>query len=335
MLLDAGDISLEVQKFGAMITGGSFRLPNGVIARPFFRNRWREDPDTKAVDPIIRHLGAEWPCVPFGMPEMPDNLPRDWQIAQGPDWNAFIHGFGSNREWELCSTSASSLRARIEYPEPAPVRQLERSIALDPELLSVNLRLKIEMRSAARIAVGLHPVFDLVGCTQRSCTLSVSGSSESWSYPVDVEPGRSRFLPDQRGVSMESVLDRSGTPMDGSRVPLDSATEDLLLLTDPGGEVVLSVPERGYKVAVRWDPEDLPSCSLWYSNGGREFSPWNGKVRAIGIEPTAASFDLGQAASLSKETPLAKSGVLTNVAASPEAPFETEYSIAVSPHSDA
>ena len=334
MLLDVGDISLEVQKFGAMIAGGSFRLPNGVIAKPFFRNRWREDPETKAVDPVIRHLGAEWPCVPFGMPEMPDNLPRDWQVVRNPDWNAFIHGFGSNREWEFRSTSAGSLLARIDYPEPAPVRRLERSIALDPKSMSINLRLKIEMRSAARVAVGLHPVFDLAGCMPQSCTLAVSGSSDSWSFPVEVEPGRSRFLPDQRGVPMESILDRSGMPMDGGRVPLDSATEDLLLLTNPGGEVVLSVPDRGYKVAVRWNPEDLPSCSLWYSNGGREFPPWNGKVRAIGIEPTAAAFDLGQAASLSRETPLAKRGIPTSVAASPESSFETEYSIAVSPLSD-
>ena len=95
------------------------------------------------------------------------------------------------------------------------------------------------------------------------------------------------------------------------------------------------MPERGYKVSVRWDPKDLPSCSLWYSNGGREFPPWNGRVRAIGIEPTAAAFDLGQAASHSQESPLAKRDIATTVAATPESPFETEYSIAVSPLQDA
>ena len=331
MLLEAGNISLEVQEFGAMITSGSFRLPSGLIAKPFFANPWREDPELPNVDPLIRNLGAEWPCVPFGMTEVPDDLPSDWQFELEPDWNEFVHGFGSCREWDLCRASEGALAASIEYPEPAPVKKLERSISLDSTALSVNLKLKIEMRSAARVAVGLHPVFDLVGCSPQSCRIEAARSSEAWSFPVDVEPGRSRFLPDQRGVPLESIADRDSAAMDGSRVPLDSATEDLLLLTAPGGEVSLSVPERGYKVSVRWDPKDLPSCSLWYSNGGREFPPWNGRVRAIGIEPTAAAFDLGQAASHSQESPLAKRGIATTVAATPESPFETEYSIAVSP----
>ena len=335
MRLKAGNISLEVQEFGAMITDGSFRLQSGLIAKPFFANPWRGDPEMSNVDPLIRNLGAEWPCVPFGNTEVPDDLPCDWQVELDPDWNEFVHGFGSYRKWDLRPASEGAVAASIEYPEPAPVKKLERSISLDSTTLSVNLKLKMEMRRDARVAVGLHPVFDLAGCSPQFCRITVAGSSEAWSFPLDVEPGRSRFLPDQRGVPLESIADRDGLAMDGSRVPLDSATEDLLLLTSPGGEVALSVPERGYKVSVRWDQMDLPSCSLWYSNGGREFPPWNGRVRAIGIEPTAAAFNLGQTASHSQETPLAKRGIATTVAATAESPFETEYSIAVSPLQDA
>lgn len=207
MLLEADNISLEVQEFGAMITDGSFRLPSGLIAKPFFANPWREDPEMSNVDPLIRNLGAEWPCVPFGMTEVPDDLPSDWQFELDPDWNEFVHGFGSCREWDLRRAAVGALAASIEYPEPAPVKKLERSISLDSTALSVNLKLKMEMRSAARVAIGLHPVFDLVGCSPQSCRIAAAGSSEAWSFPVDVEPGRSRFLPDQRPAGRAAGFD--------------------------------------------------------------------------------------------------------------------------------
>ena len=331
MRLELGHISLELQAFGAMVTGGRFRMPDGSVAEPLFAAPWRGEPAESPADPLIQNLGAEWPCVPFGVAEIPDGLPADWRAGAAADWNRSVHGHCSNAEWSLKQVSEGEARAAIDYPGCTPIRRLERTIRLDPKRTAIHFRLEISARRRARIAVGLHPVFDLAGCGPGSCALSVAGRTTAWSFPAEVEPGRGRFRPDQRGVPLEAISDRQGTAIDGSRLPLDSETEDLLLLTEPGGEVSLSYLERGYRAAVRWNPEDLPSCSLWYSNGGRQFPPWNGRVRAIGIEPVAAAFDLGQGLSLSAETPLAKRNIATSVEIGAGDPWTTDYSIIVEP----
>lgn len=331
MRLELGHISLELQAFGAMVTDGRFRMPDGSVAEPLFAAPWRGEPAESPTEPLIRNLGAEWPCVPFGVAEIPDGLPAEWRAGAAADWNRSIHGHCSNADWSLERVSESEVRAAIDYPGSTPIRRLERTIRLDPERTAIHFRLEILARRRARVAVGLHPVFDLAGCGSGSCALSVAGRTTAWSFPAEVEPGRSRFRPDQRGVPLEAISDRQGTAIDGSRLPLDSETEDLLLLTEPGGEVSLSYLERGYRAAIRWNPEDLPCCSLWYSNGGRQFPPWNGRVRAIGIEPVAAAFDLGQGLSLSAETPLAKRNIATSIEIEPGNPWMTDYSIIVEP----
>ena len=331
MRLELGHISLELQAFGAMVTGGRFSMPDGTVAEPLFAAPWRGEPSVSPADPLIQNLGAEWPCVPFGVAEIPEGLPAEWRAGAAADWNRSIHGHCSNADWSLERVSDGEARAAIDYPGCTPIRRLERTIRLDSERAAIHFRLEIFARRRTRVAVGLHPVFDLAGCRPGSCALSVAGRTTAWSFPAEVEPGRSRFRPDQRGVPLEAVSDRQGTAIDGSRLPLDSETEDLLLLTEPGGEVSLSYLERGYRAAVRWNPEDLPCCSLWYSNGGRQFPPWNGRVRAIGIEPVAAAFDLGQGLSLSAETPLAKRNIATSVEIGAGNPWTTDYSIIVEP----
>ncbi len=332
MRLKAGGIAVEAIPFGSMVTRAWFTLPNGIIVQPFFDNPWRDELDLAGLEPFVRNLGGEWPCVPFGLAHAPPGLPEDWQVPDvEPGWNPLLHGYGSHHDWVLERRSPAELAACIEYPDSMPVRRLERDIRLDPPNLALHFRLRVEARSPARVGIGVHPVFDLAGCGPRSCRLNIGGSTTAWSFPVEAEPGKSRFLPDQRGVPLEEMRDRDGDVIDGTRLPLDGASEDLLLLTEPGGQVRLSLPERGYEVLVAWDAADFPCCSLWYSNRGLAHPPWNGRVCVIGIEPTVAAFDLGQPHSLSAETPLTRAGVPTSVVVTPDAPWDTRYSIRLLP----
>ena len=272
-----------------MITGAWFTLPSGKIVQPFFDNPWRDELDLAGLEPFVRNLGGEWPCVPFGLADAPPRLPEDWQVPEvEPSWNSLLHGYGSHHDWVLERRSRAELAACIEYPNSMPVRRLQREIRLDPDNLALHILLRVEARSPARVGIGVHPVFDLAGCGPRSCRLNIGGSTTAWSFPVEAEPGKGRFVPDQRGVPLEEMRDRDGDVIDGTRLPLDGASEDLLLLTEPDGQVRLSLPERGYEVLVAWDAADFPCCSLWYSNRGLAHPPWNGRVCVIGIEPTVA-----------------------------------------------
>jgi hypothetical protein len=324
--------SINVQPMGAMIADGVFHPGGGKSVSPFFCAPWKavDDPRKAALPPLLRDLGAEWPCVPFGGPGTRDDLPTDWQPDPGTvDWDGYPHGYSSNHDWQLTKLGGGVLRAEITCPDVSPIARLEREIRLDPDRPAVHFSLTIHARRACRVPVGLHPVFDLAGLVPGSAFLEIPQGSKAWTFPIDVEPNQSRFLPDQRAADF-TRLEAAHGYADIRPVPFDTASEDLVLLTNVSDGIALCVPTRGYKVRVNWDRSKLPNCLLWVSNGGRDAYPWNGVTRAIGIEPTAAAFDLGLGYSLADDTPLAKQGVRTAVELSPELPWSVNYSIEVS-----
>jgi hypothetical protein len=324
--------SIDVRPLGAMIDSAVFHLSDGRSVSPFFRAPWRgvDDPRKAVLPALLRDLGAEWACVPFGGPGARGDLPDEWQpnltIA---DWDEHPHGLSSNHDWHLAKLGSGALRAEILYPPKAPIERLVREIRLDPDRAALQLSLEIHARRACRVPVGLHPIFDLVGLTPESAFLEIPQASKAWTFPIDVEPNRSRFMPDQRAADF-SRLETGQGRVDIRPVPFNTASEDLVLLTNISDGLALCVPTRGYRVRVDWDRSMLPNCLLWFSNGGRDTYPWNGVTSAIGIEPTAAAFDLGLGYSLANDTPLAKHGVCTAVELSPERSWNTHYSIEVS-----
>ena len=249
MKLGGGGTTIEVAPFGAMLASARFDLGDGFVAEPFFMNPWSND--KREIEPFLRNLGAEWACVPFGRAGAASDLPDKWHINQDiKDWNHFIHGYGSNNVWSLEQIDAGSLVARIDYPEDTPIKSLERTIAIDP-YGALNFSLIIEARWDARVGIGLHPVFDLTDAAPGSCALTVKGRDTAWSFPIDVEPGRGAFAPDQRNVPLSKMDGVSGGLVDGTQLPLDGRTEDLVLLTDPGGEISLTRKDRVFERRTR------------------------------------------------------------------------------------
>ena len=327
MKISHGSASVDVSAFGAMVVAAQLDLGDGTLIRPFFENPWRYD--RRNLDPFDRRLGAEWPCVPFGRPQAPEGLPDDWTLKDDPEsWSHTIHGYGAHNAWTLTRDGPAALVAQITYPDSAPIRHVRRRIALvDPQTIAFSLQ--IEARQPIQIGVAAHPILSLADLEPGTARLAVSGQNTVWSYPVDVEPGRSRFKPDQRAVPLTNVMDVGGRPVDATRLPLDGRTEDLLLLTQPDGAVELSVPPKGYAVRVQWVAKDFPSCVLWFSNRGRDYAPWDGRVCALGVEPAAAAFDLGEPHNRSTSTPLARAGVRTAIDLVPDRPWETRYTVSV------
>ncbi|MEO1249380.1 MAG: hypothetical protein AAFW76_06025 [Pseudomonadota bacterium] len=322
---------IDVQPLAAAISNAVFRLPDGKEVSPLYRAPWRDstDPRMDEIPALLRELGAEWPCVPFGMPGVRDDLPQDWQLADaGEDWNEHPHGYASNHDWQLSQVSESALRAEIDYPADHPIERLVRNLWLDPSQTTVHIALTVHARTPTRLPVGLHPVIDLAGFQPETCNLAIPPTTRAWTFPTDVEPGRSRFLPDQRNVDPTALVTADGTA-DVGVVPFPTATEDLVLLTGLDGSIGFVAPASAYRVDIDWDRSVLPNCLLWLSNGGREGFPWNGANRAIGIEPVAAPFDLGVGHSLSETTPFASHGISTAIPVSPDKPLSIDYRIDV------
>lgn len=328
MRLRNGRAWLDLDPNGAAIAEAVLHVGNHPV-RPLFQNPWRNDP--RPMDNLTRHLGGEWPCVPFGVPDPPSDLPIDWKIDDHTaDWHQHAHGFAAHSVWSLTQLDEQNALAEITYPASGPISSLKRTICLASEN-EIRLSLDIHPRADTRIPVGVHPVLSLADAAPGEALLRIAGQDTAWTFPIDVEPGRSHVLPDQRGVSLSSLATTNGPPVDAHALPFPTESEDLVMLTDPGGRVSLLRPELGYQVDVTWDASALPSCLLWLSNRGRHYAPWDNRVCAVGIEPVAAAFDLGVGHSRSSETPLSRSGIQTAVDLHAGTVWQTSYAITARP----
>ena len=307
---------------------------------PFFVAPWSDDhgPDHDALPALMRRMRGEWPCVPFGNahPELAlrNDLPKEWRIDpcwQKSDGDACFHGFGAHHAWGLRLDSTGSATAEIHYPPGHPIERVERRITLREDGPALDFQLGILPRRGCRLPIALHPVFGLPTPRngQPQAQLDFSHHARAWTFPAEVEPGRTLLVPNQQGVPVGSVRDIHGRARDLRALPFEQPSEELVLLTGTAGRVTLTNLAGRYAVEVSWDANVLPSCLLWISNGGRLGYPWLGRVRALGIEPCAAPFDLGPAYAGEADTPLQRAGIPTDLTFNAKTKRHLQYSIAV------
>lgn len=114
--------------------------------------------------------------------------------------------------------------------------------------------------------------------------------------------GRSYLQPDTDITDLRSVpcVDRSTTDL--TSYPERRGFEDTAILcTDPtldlGWSGVTFSEQRFVWFALR-NPKQLTCTLLWFSNGGRDYAPWNGRhVNVMGVEDMTGFFQVGLAAS--------------------------------------
>ncbi|WP_120496704.1 hypothetical protein [Kiloniella sp. EL199] len=331
ILLQTSKISLEIQPLGAMIGPARFILPGGKDINPFFVAPWCDDNDNPcyaSLPPLLKKLRGEWPCVPFGRTIRPEGLKDEWKIktsVESISGETNPHGISSNSEWDLEKQNDNSLICRLKYPEDHPVEWLERRVVLSEKRPKIYLSLTIHARQNAFLPIGLHPVFSLP-ITPAAAQISVCKNARAWTFPVDIQSDRSWFQADQRNIKLDELVNRNGETDSINYLPFIEPSEDLVLLSGTEGKVKLDHTEEGYSTLLQWDAEILPSCLLWISCGGRDYYPWNGRVRAIGIEPIAAPFDLGITQS---DDPLSTAGISTGIQLDPTNPLTINYSVSL------
>ncbi|MXU65734.1 aldose epimerase family protein [Oceanomicrobium pacificus] len=325
-------LSGEVQALGGMAGPVHFDLGTRRI-QPFAIAPWGDDPLDRrnTLPPILRRLRGEWPCVPFGMPELRTDLPDRWRAGLDPGLHPvdrWPHGFGANHLWHRLAGPSERLTIGIDYPADHAVKRLERSLSEGPDG-ALDIGLTVEMRRDALLPLGLHPVFrlpDEAGAGQ----LDIPSAVRVHSFPLPVEPGRSVLQPGQAADGLGRLALEAGGHADMSRLPLPVPTEELLLVDLTEGHVELCNISEGYRVILTWDVSLFPSCLLWVSTGGRTDYPWNGRFNAIGIEPVAAPFDLGEIMARNPDLPIASERHHRALRLTAADGLRTRYSISVS-----
>ncbi len=308
-----------------------FRLPHGDV-QPFAVAPWSDDsgPAFDALPRVIQRLRGEWPCIPFGLPDDGQALPPKWRPSIAKTvLDPYLHGFGSNEVWENDHLTEDSITLIIEYPAYHHVRQLRRTVRVESSRPAISCSLTIEVREPCALPIGLHPTFRLPQRPRGAALEFAGGAARCWTMPTQPQPGVSVLAPGRSDVPLSAVPLAASGSEDLTRLPLPYETEDIVLVTNPGGAVRLSNDAENYAVSLWWDEAVFPTCQLWLSNRGRAAYPWCNRFLALGVEPLAAAFDLGVATSCRPDNPLWNAGLACTVQFSPDHPLHIEYEISV------
>lgn len=312
----------RLTSLGAMLTNFTAVLPDGREVSPLHKASWLEEQLPGGIPPFLAGLQGEFPCVPFGTaPRGP--LARDW-AGSFPSPDPWPHGFAANNNWQIAPDGPHAVRARITYPETEPVHRLSRCVRGVKGEAAVDIALGVHTRRKGRLPIGVHPVFRLpekVGLAR----LCPGGYDQIFGYPGD-NGGQPAF----EYSSPFRFEDLTGLGFDPLTLPYAVASETLLLLSGTERSFALENHAENYRVSLDWDAQAFPSLLLWISNCGRRAAPWNGRHRALGVEPVCSAFDLGPSISVTDNL-LTHAGVQTARMLTPDQTFTTGYRISVAP----
>jgi hypothetical protein len=254
-------------------------------------------------DGEVQALGGMLGPVRFRLPG--GRLAAPFQVAPWAGENAAEALPGILRrlrgEWP-CVPFGVERALAIDYPGASPIARLERHILPDPAAPAIGIRLVVHARADTVLPIGFHPTFRV---PDGGIVIETAGGG--MTFPAEVEPGVSRLAEGAWFDSLGRVPLRGGGHADLSRLPLPFATEELVQLTHPGGEVALACPAEGFRVWMEWDAAHFPGLAVWVSNRGRAAYPWSGRHQAVGLEPVCAAFDLGPRVSAGAN-PLSRAG---------------------------
>jgi len=272
------------------VQGGHLTATFDQSISPFFTSPWWREADIGEMDQIIKVLRGDFFCLPFGA-----NLePHDGQRHP-------IHGKTANACWEFVDLGESdgykALKLKMGLDAGGEVEKIIRLKDGEPVIYSEHVVAGLEGRSP----VGHHATLQ---CPQEpgAGIIDMTQPATGFTPPAPIEDssmGGYSLLQTGREIS-----DRTKVPcFDGdtanlTRYPTRKGYEDVVLfISDTSKEFVFtaaSFPGEGYLYFQLKDPQVLPQTLFWMSNGGRHYSPWNGRLSGVlGMEEIAAFFHYG------------------------------------------
>jgi hypothetical protein len=150
-------------------------------------------------------------------------------------------------------------------------------------------------------------------------SFSPKAFAELPARPQEPDParGRSRFASSVRFTDLSHLPMADGKTVDLHTYPVAERHEDFVMLVEAqagglGWAAAVHPETRTIMLSLK-NPRDFPMTFLWYSNGGRDYAPWNGRhVGVLGIEEGRAYSGNGHAASIAPN-PLSRAGIPTSL----------------------
>lgn len=310
----------------AMLALCVFTLPDGRRFTPFAPAPWVGHSDLDpALSPYLRHLAAEFVCVPFGIGAYAlDGSAEEWRDVPIEFHRVPEHGFTAGGCWSIVAQSKSSIKLRLDFPVDHPIAWAERTVTLDQQSAAIDFVLSIHSRRSSRQPIAVHPIFRLPESPGmlKICAVFRQGFTDPGASPAGAEA----LIPFQPFFSLDAIPLLAGGVADYTSFPHAKPIEAMLHLSGAQGAFELAYPAESAGVRLTWDREILPDCLMWASDG--MFAPQLGvpPIRCIALEPMVAAFGLAPEVSL-VPNPLTERGISTALQLDVAAPTVIRYRI--------
>jgi hypothetical protein len=266
--------------------------------RPLNTAHWVDNVDDtsgSALTPAEHNLAGDFFCAPFGASD----------IDEGP-----AHGWSANSAWSLVERGSGSLCLALD--REVQNSRISKTLRLANDAPCLYQSHVIDGGNGS-LPIAHHPMVSVCG----RGFLSVSPKRLILSPETPMEVGRNKLACAQQSTDLRNFPAKDGTMVDLTSLPIGDQHEDFVTLIEAlesqiGWTAIIREIEDDL-VFILKDPAVLPVTMLWHSNGGRDYSPWNGKhTGVIGVEDGCAAGLVGHRAALAENT-VSREGIPTAV----------------------
>ena len=294
-LLTARQVQLAMTVLGGHLAPVTFFPGDPHPVQPYAIAPWATEALPAGTPPLVRTLRGDFFCSAFGANTEPvrgRHLP--------------LHGETANVAWQPLARGETNAGCWMHLGMDLPLQggRCESVTALLHEHSVLYQRHDLT-RLTGPVNPGHHATLAFPA-REGAGRLSFSPFTLARTYFEPTERpesgGRSRLRPDAEITDLRAVPCVDGSTTDLTTYPARRGFEDTVILcTDPTLELAWSAvtfPEAGFVWFALRNPVQLTCTLLWFSNGGRDYAPWNGRhVNAMGIEDMTGYFQMGLAAS--------------------------------------
>ncbi|MGE0283571.1 MAG: hypothetical protein AB7P20_23555 [Rhizobiaceae bacterium] len=275
----------------------------GRMLRPLHRAPWIDEPRESLppdISPGLARLSGDFLCAPFGL--------NDVDPAPG-------HGWPANAPWDIVSSDAidGGWKVRLRLTRTVQGATVDKILTIrdhHPFLYQQH----IFAGGSGEVSVAHHPMARMADGGRLSFSPKKFAATPPTSLEPDPARGKYLFAYPAQTDDLTRLPDSNGGAMDLTVYRAADRREDFVSLVEaehggPGWTALARNAERDLLLVLK-NPIELPITMLWFSNGGRDYAPWNGRhIGVLGIEDGRAYS--GHAASIG-DNALKRQGVPTS-----------------------
>ena len=283
---------------------------DGRTLRPLHTAPWVDDPAITgdvSIPANLRYLSGDFFCAPFGASDIEPAPP---------------HGWTANSPWTHVETTSGpgSVTARYRLERTVMGAAVEKTFTLrdgHPFLYESHAFIG----GTGALPVANHAMVRFAGGGRLSFSPKAFAETPNGAPEPDPARGRSRLAYPAQVTDPTHMPMADGSTADITRYPFAERHEDLVMLVEaPGhdlGWIAAQRPDsRDVFISLK-NPNDFPVTMLWFSNGGRDYPPWNSRhVGVLGMEEGRVYSGHGHRAAI-EPNPLNEAGFPTALTLDP------------------